>query len=90
MIEANPRQPKVNERVIPGATVILEHLESGKEFEFTVGQKKSGSGSPYYVVSRSSRLGNAILGSKVGDVVPIDTPKGKNSYEVLSVDTDLG
>lgn len=36
-------------------------------------------------ISNESLVGRALLGSKKGDKVPVETPAGKNEYEILSI-----
>ncbi len=36
-------------------------------------------------ISDASPMGRALLGHRVGDVIPLDTPKGRREYRVVAV-----
>ncbi len=73
------------EKAIFGATVLVEDVDSGEQKTFTLlGPDESdyANGS----ISISSPVGQALLGKEVGDEVSIDVPKGRVTYELLSVE----
>ncbi len=73
------------ERVIFGATVQVEDVDSGEQKFFTLlGADESdyANGS----ISISSPVGQALLGKEEGDEVSVDVPKGRITYEILSVE----
>ncbi len=73
------------DRVIFGATVLVEDIDSGEQKTFTLlGPDESdyAKGS----ISISSPVGQALLGKEVGDEVSVDVPKGRVSYEVLNIE----
>lgn len=37
-------------------------------------------------ISNESIVGGALLGHKVGDKIDVETPNGKNSYKIISID----
>jgi len=36
-------------------------------------------------ISNESPMGKAFLGNQVGDIIEVETPKGKNKYKIISV-----
>ena len=37
-------------------------------------------------ISNESLVGKALLGAKKGDKVPVDTPAGKNEYQIINIE----
>ncbi len=73
------------EKVIFGATVKVEDVDSGEQKFFTLlGADESdyATGS----ISISSPVGQALLGKEEGDEVTVDVPKGRITYEILSIE----
>lgn len=73
------------DKVIFGATVKVEDVDSGEEKIFTLlGPDESdyANGS----ISISSPVGQALLGKEEGDEVSVDVPKGRVTYEVISIE----
>jgi transcription elongation factor GreA len=71
-------------RVVFGATVVIEDLESGEQISYRmVG--------PYEAdiqagtLSVSSPVGKAMIGKQEGDDVRVQTPKGLREYEIVEV-----
>ena len=67
------------------ATVKVRDLEDDDEEEFTL----VGSGDEDYDAGKilsTSPIGMALLGKKVGDKIEVPVPKGKLSFEILSID----
>ena len=68
-----------------GATVKVRDLDLDDEEEFTL----VGAGDENYDAGKilsTSPFGTALLGKKVGDKVEVPVPKGKISFEVLSIE----
>lgn len=71
-------------RVVFGATVKLEDLESGKEVQYQIvgvdeaDLKES-------KVSITSPIARALIGRVAGDVVEVQAPSGGREYEILDV-----
>ncbi len=73
------------DKVIFGATVQVEDVDSGEQKTFTLlGSDESdfANGS----ISISSPVGQALLGKEEGDEVSVDVPKGRITYEIISVE----
>lgn len=65
------------------ATVTVKDLDYGDEEEFTL----VGAGDEDYDAGKilsTSPIGSALIGSKVGDKLEIDVPKGKLKFEVVA------
>ena len=74
-----------SESVVYGATVTLEDVETGETKEYTV----LGPDETDYVkgsISVFSPVGRALLGREEGDEITVDAPRGKLSYEILSIE----
>jgi transcription elongation factor GreA len=73
-----------NEKVVFGATVVLEDAESGEKKQLTiVGQYeidlKDGR------ISVHSPVGKALIGHRVGDLVTIVAPAKTSEYQILEI-----
>ncbi len=74
-----------SEKIIFGATAKVVDLDTDEEKEFTLlgaDEADFSNGS----ISINSPVGKALLGREMGDEVSIDIPKGRVTYEVLSVE----
>lgn len=72
------------EKVIFGATVDLEDMDSGEEKSFTIlgpDEADPAKGS----ISFLSPVGQALLGKEEGDEVSIDIPRGRVTYEIVGI-----
>lgn len=72
------------EKVIFGATVEVEDVDSGERRTYTIlGQDEAdpARGS----ISFASPVGQALLGKEEGDEVSIDIPRGRVTYEIVSI-----
>ncbi len=72
------------EKVVFGATVEIEDLDSGEVKRYTLlgpdeADFKQGTISVY------SPLAQGLLNKEVGDVAEIDAPKGRIDYEIISI-----
>ncbi|MEN1925150.1 transcription elongation factor GreA [Luteimonas sp. MJ293] len=75
---------KAGSKVVFGATVELEDVESGKEMRYQIvgdleADIKQG------LIAISSPVARALIGKLEGDEVSIDTPGGTIEYEIVSV-----
>ncbi len=73
------------ERIVFGATVTLEDVDSGNKAKYVVvgeteADLKKGR------ISITSPIARGLVGREVGDEVKIRTPGGERSYEVLKVE----
>ncbi len=72
-------------KVIFGATVRVVDIDTDEEREFTLlgpDEADFANGS----ISISSPVGKALLGHEEGEEITIDIPKGRVTYEILSVE----
>ena len=79
-------QPKKTDRVEIGSIIEVENLSqsTSKKQVFTIvgsheAQPLEGK------ISNESPLGKAFLGKKVGEIVDVETPKGKVQYKILKI-----
>ena len=73
-----------NGRVIFGATVELEHLESGDSHIYTiVGEDEADI--KQNLLSISSPFARALIGKEEGDVAEVQAPGGAKEYEIVEV-----
>jgi transcription elongation factor GreA len=80
----DPASLDVDGRVVFGATVELEDLESGQKVSYQIvgddeADIKAGK------ISFSSPVARALIGKFSGDVVDVRTPGGTREYEILDV-----
>ena len=80
----DPTQLDVGDRIVFGATVSLEDLESGEVVKYQiVGDleadiKKN-------LISVSSPVARGLIGKSEGDIILIRVPSGEREFEVLEV-----
>lgn len=73
-----------HDKVVFGATVQLEDLESGEKKEYQiVGPLESDVARGK--ISIASPIAKALVGKKVGEVVAVVTPKGQKEFELLVI-----
>lgn len=73
-----------NDAVNIGATIRILDVDLGEEVEYRlVGSTEADSLNGK--ISNESPLGSALLGSKVGDTVSVETEYGKFDYKVLDI-----
>jgi transcription elongation factor GreA len=73
-----------SDRVIFGATVVLQDTESSEEITYQiVGEDESDVQSGK--LSVFSPLARAIIGKRKGDIIEFKSPKGEKEYEVLKL-----
>ncbi len=77
-------QVKADGKVVFGATVELEDLDSGETVTYQiVGDDEADI--KLGLISISSPIARALIGKEVEDVVEVKTPKGIREYEVLAI-----
>lgn len=72
------------EKVIFGATVLVEDVDTEEEKSFTLlgpDEADFAQGS----ISINSPVGQALIGHQVGDEISIDVPKGRVTYEIIEI-----
>jgi len=80
----DPAQIDAGGKIVFGATVDLEDVESGQEVSYQIvgddeADIKAGK------VSVSSPIARALIGKHVGDTAEVEAPAGVREYEVLAV-----
>jgi len=80
----DPAQIDAGGKIVFGATVDLEDVESGQEVSYQIvgddeADIKAGK------VSVSSPIARALIGKHVGDTAEVEAPAGVHEYEVLAV-----
>ena len=72
------------DRVVFGARVLLENIDTGEDFEYQlVGPDDSDISAGR--ISVTSPLGKAILGKEPGAELSVETPGGKRTYELVEI-----
>lgn len=67
-----------------GATVKVRDRDTAEEFDYVLVSEEE-SDFEENKISISSPVGKALLGRKVGDVVDVEVPAGKRTYEIVSI-----
>ncbi len=81
----DPSSLDVGDRVVFGATVALEDLDSGSQVTYQiVGDIESDIRENR--LSVSSPVARALIGKSEGDVVEVQAPAGVREYEILSIE----
>jgi len=80
----DPAAVDAGERIVFGAMVDLEDVESGNRMQYQIvgddeADIKAG------LISVSSPTARALIGKNVGDVATVVAPGGKREYEILDV-----
>lgn len=70
--------------VVFGATVVMQNIDSGEEFRYTIvgdleSDVKSGK------ISYTSPIGRAMIGKSTGDEVKVETPSGRREFEIITI-----
>lgn len=72
-------------KVIFGATVRLYHVDTEREMTYQiVGEDEADL--KRHKISYSSPIGRALIGKSLDDAVEVNTPGGKEEYEIIAVD----
>lgn len=75
---------EVNGKVVFGATVEIEELESGKTVTYQiVGEDEANIKEGR--ISINSPIARALIGKEEGDMATVNAPSGKVEYEILSI-----
>ena len=73
------------DRIVFGATVQLLDCDTDEEITYTiVGENESDS--KHGRISIVSPIARSLIGKRVGDEAVVQVPKGKRTFEILSVD----
>ncbi|HEY5800748.1 MAG TPA: transcription elongation factor GreA [Burkholderiaceae bacterium] len=81
----DPSTLEADGRVVFGATVNLEDLESGQKVKYQiVGMDEADL--KENKVSVTSPIARALIGKSTGDVIDVHAPAGVREYEILSVE----
>ena len=73
-----------NGKVIFGATIKVQNLESNKEISYRlVGQDEADIGKN--LIFYKSPIGKALIGKSKGEMVSVTTPSGERNFEILEV-----
>lgn len=76
-------------KVVFGATVVLQDTENEKEVTYTVvGELEADI--KKRLIAITSPVARALIGKEVGDTVTVQSPGGPREYEVLEVRFDYG
>lgn len=76
------------DRVVFGATVVLEEGDSGEEVTYTiVGEDEADL--KLGRISVTSPVARALMGKEPGDLVRVRAPKGIRAFEILEIRLDL-
>lgn len=76
------KSKKSTSEVQVGSTVEISRDGTKKKF-YIVGSNEANPAEGF--ISNESPIGQALIGSKVGDKVSLETPKGKTEYKVLKI-----
>lgn len=80
----DPSSLEAGDRIVFGATVELEDLDSGEQLKYQiVGDIESDI--RLNLISISSPVARALIGKHEGDVVNVMVPSGEREFEILSV-----
>lgn len=75
----------VAHKVCTGDMVVLVDMSSGEELEYTiVGPREANAVKGK--ISNASPIGRAVVGREIGDVIKIEAPAGRLSYQVKKVE----
>ena len=81
----DPTTLEAGDRIVFGATVELEDLDSGEQLKYQiVGDIESDI--RLNLISVSSPVARALIGKYEGDVVNVVVPSGEREFEILSVE----
>lgn len=81
----DPTSLEAGDRIVFGATVELEDLDSGEQLKYQiVGDIESDI--RMNLISISSPVARALIGKSEGDVVNVMVPSGEREFEILTVE----
>jgi len=80
----DPRKLTISERVVFGATVTIEDVDSGERRIISIyGAAESDIDKGW--ISFEAPLGKGLIGKEVGDVVKVALPGGAREYEIVEL-----
>jgi transcription elongation factor GreA len=80
----DPSELEADGRVVFGATVEIEELDSGEKVVYqVVGDLEADI--KQHLISVSSPVARALIGKSEGDVVEVKAPSGPKAYEIIRV-----
>lgn len=80
----DPSELQADGRIVFGATVDLEDMESGEKVSYqVVGDDEADIRAN--LISVSSPIARALIGKSAGDIASVQAPSGVREYEVLDV-----
>jgi len=80
----DPRKLTISERVVFGATVTIEDVDSGERRVISIyGAEESDIEKGW--ISFEAPLGKGLIGKEVGDVVKVALPGGAREYEIVEL-----
>ena len=80
----DPRKLTISERVVFGATVTIEDVDSGERRIISIyGAEESDIDKGW--ISFEAPLGKGLIGKEVGDVVKVALPGGAREYEIVEL-----
>lgn len=80
----DPRKISIGDRVVFGATVTIEDVDSGERRVVSIyGAEESDIDRGW--ISFETPLGKGLIGKELGDVVKIELPGGAREYEIMEL-----
>jgi transcription elongation factor GreA len=80
----DPRKLTISDRVVFGATVTIEDVDSGERRVISIyGAEESDVDKGW--ISFEAPLGKGLIGKEVGDVVKVALPGGAREYEIVEL-----
>jgi transcription elongation factor GreA len=80
----DPRKMALGERVVFGATVTIEDVDSGERRVVSIyGAEESDIDRGW--ISFETPLGKGLIGKELGDVAKIELPGGAREYEIIEI-----
>ncbi len=83
-VEVVDIQSQSSDRILFGATVELEDLDSGKKTKYKIVSEFEAD-IDEGLISSSSPVARTVIGKKVGEDVEVKTPGGIVNYEIISI-----
>ena len=74
-----------NGKVIFGATITVENLETKKKIKYKLVGRDEADVSVNYIYFQSP-IGKALIGKSCNDIISVNTPSGERNFEILKVD----
>ena len=74
-----------NGKVIFGATITVEDLETKKKIKYKLVGRDEADVSVNFIYFQSP-IGKALIGKSCNDIISVNTPSGERNFEILKVD----